>query len=169
MSPLFRLLLGLGVASALVAPVSRSVGLATPAARAVGPRRRVVVCVAPGKVQLKQKLSLKKADTMGGGPTDGGAGEQEKEFERHNVDDLEDPKMFNVMLLGDEGYTQEHICKAILEICEEVEIKQAEEIYLEAQKGGKANICTTSQELGEHYVQQLALQEPMIFTELKEC
>ena len=130
--------------------------------------RRAVTMVAPGKVELKQKVSLKKAEAMSGGPGDGGA-EQEKEFERRNVDDLEDPKMFNVMLLGDEEYTQEHICKSLLEICEDVEIKQAEEIFKEAQNGGKANICTTSQELGEHYVQQLARKDPMIFCELKEC
>ena len=69
---------------------------------------------------------------------------------------------------GDEDYTQEHICKALLDVVEDVQIKQAEEIFLEAQKGGQANVCTTSQELAEHYVQQLARKDPMIFCEMKE-
>ena len=154
-------LLGLAVAvSGLRAPVAPRM--------AVSARRAVVTCVAPGKVELKQKVSLKKAEALSGGPSDGGGAEQEKEFERQNTDDLEDPKMFNVMLLGDEEYTQEHICKSILEIVEDVGIKEAEEIFQEAQNGGAANICTTSQELGEHYVQQLARKDPMIFCELKE-
>ena len=128
--------------------------------------RRTVTCVAPGKVELKQKVSLKTTANPGGGGTDDG--EREREFERKNVEDLEDPKMFNVILLGDEEYTQEHICKALLDVVEDVQIKQAEEIFLEAQKGGQANVCTTSQELAEHYVQQLARKDPMIFCEMKE-
>ena len=129
--------------------------------------RRTVTCVAPGKVELKQKVSLKTTANPGGGGTDDG--EREREFERKNVEDLEDPKMFNVILLGDEDYTQEHICKALLDVVEDVQIKQAEEIFLEAQKGGQANVCTTSQELAEHYVQQLARKDPMIFCEMKEA
>ena len=35
--------------------------------------RRAVTMVAPGKVELKQKVSLKKAEAMSGGPGDGGA------------------------------------------------------------------------------------------------
>ena len=128
--------------------------------------RRTVTCVAPGKVELKQKVSLKTTANPGGGGTDDG--ERERELERKNVEDLEDPKMFNVILLGDEDYTQEHICKALLDVVEDVQIKQAEEIFLEAQKGGQANVCTTSQELAEHYVQQLARKDPMIFCEMKE-
>ena len=128
--------------------------------------RRTITCVAPGKVELKQKVSLKTTANPGGGGTDDG--EREREFERKNVEDLEDPKMFNVILLGDEEYTQEHICKALLDVVEDVQIKQAEEIFLEAQKGGQANVCTTSQELAEHYVQQLARKDPMIFCEMKE-
>ena len=62
--------------------------------------RRTITCVAPGKVELKQKVSLKTTANPGGGGTDDG--EREREFERKNVEDLEDPKMFNVILLGDE-------------------------------------------------------------------
>ena len=39
---------------------------------------------------------------------------------------------------------------------------------MQAQKGGQANICTTQQELAEHYVQQLARKDPMIFCEMRE-
>mmetsp|Transcript_25486 Transcript_25486/g.78543 ORF Transcript_25486/g.78543 Transcript_25486/m.78543 type:complete len:166 (+) Transcript_25486:182-679(+) len=132
------------------------------------PTRTPLVCVAPGKVQLKQKLSLKK--TYSGGTDDnGGAEEKDREHSRQPTEDLEDPKMFNVMLLGDEDYSQEHVCKALLDVVEDIQIKQAEEIFMQAQKGTVANICTTSQELGEHYVQQLARKDPMIFCELKEA
>ena len=153
-------------AAAVLALVGATHALHMRPVRPVAPRRAVVTCVAPGKVELKQKVSLKTTANPGGGGTDDG--EREREFERKNVEDLEDPKMFNVILLGDEEYTQEHICKALLDVVEDVQIKQAEEIFLEAQKGGQANVCTTSQELAEHYVQQLARKDPMIFCEMKE-
>ena len=116
-----------------------------------------------GDVARKKFEPCDLANPGGGGTDDG---EREREFERKNVEDLEDPKMFNVILLGDEDYTQEHICKALLDVVEDVQIKQAEEIFLEAQKGGQANVCTTSQELAEHYVQQFARKDSMIFCEM---
>merc|ERR1719324_1468179 len=120
-------------AAAVLALVGATHALSMRPVRPVAPRRAAVTCVAPGKVELKQKVSLKTTANPGGGGTDDG----EREFERKNVEDLEDPKMFNVILLGDEEYTQEHICKALLDVVEDVQIKQAEEIFLEAQKAAR--------------------------------
>ena len=151
-------------ATACLAIVAATHALTLRPVRVVAPRRSVITCVAPAKI--KQKLAQSTINPGDGGTDDG---DREREHERQNVEDLEDPKMFNVMLLGDDDYTQEHICTSILDVVEEVQIKQAEEIFLQAQKGGAANVCTTSQEMAEHYVQQLARKDPMIFCEMKEA
>jgi ATP-dependent Clp protease adapter protein ClpS len=120
-------------------------------------------------VEQKTKVLLKKGTVMDSGTSGQGQKEEEKKFRRQDVEDLEDPEMFHVMLLDDTDYTQEHVCKALMDIVEEIQIKEAEGIYKETKNGGVARICTTSQELGEFYVEQLARSEPMIFCELKEA
>ena len=103
-------------ATACLAAVMATNALTVRPVRVVTPRRSVITCVAPAKI--KQKLAQSTINPGDGGTDDG---DREREHERQNVEDLEDPKMFNVMLLGDDDYTQEHICTSILDVVEDVQ------------------------------------------------
>mmetsp|Transcript_13801 Transcript_13801/g.18432 ORF Transcript_13801/g.18432 Transcript_13801/m.18432 type:complete len:146 (+) Transcript_13801:51-488(+) len=116
----------------------------------------------------KAKVSLKK-DTVLAGPPQKAAGKTDAaKPKRKTVGDLEEVPMFKVFLLGDDDYDQEHICKSLCDIVEDMNIKQAEEIFQQAQNGGQALICVVCKEHAEHYVEQLLRREPMIFSELEE-
>mmetsp|Transcript_8441 Transcript_8441/g.26307 ORF Transcript_8441/g.26307 Transcript_8441/m.26307 type:complete len:172 (+) Transcript_8441:50-565(+) len=83
---------------------------------------------------------------------------------KHEVQ--EEPK-FRVFLLGDESYEQEHVCKALMELVEGMDIKRAEEIYETAKQSGQALIIVVAEEKAEFIVEQLVRKEPMIFAELE--
>ena len=53
-----------------------------------------------------------------------------------------------------------------MDVVDDVDKKQAVEVYYAAQKAGKGLIGIFVLEMGEFYVEQLMRSEPMIFSEL---
>ena len=63
------------------------------------------------------------------------------------------------------------VCTVLHEVIPDIEnLRQAQEKYEEAQKGGRALLLVVNQEQGELYVEQLARRDPemIVFAELEE-
>lgn len=124
------------------------------------------MAAAPDATKTKQKVALKKESPL---QTKQAGKVDVAKPKRKTVEELEELPMFKVVLLGDESYEQEHVCKALMDTVEDMDIKRAEEVYKTAQQGGSALITILAQEPAEFVVEQLARKEPMIFSELEEA
>lgn len=124
------------------------------------------MAAAPDATKTKQKVALKKETPL---QTKQASKVDVAKPKRKTVEELEELPMFKVVLLGDDSYDQEHVCKALMDTVEDMDIKRAEEVYQTAQQGGTALITILAQEPAEFVVEQLARKEPMIFSELEEA
>lgn len=134
-----------------------------PMAASFSPSRSLRMMVAPDatttKTVLKKEVVLKDKQA---GKVDAA------KPKRKTVEELEEMPMFKVMLIGDDSYDQEHICKALMDTVEDMDIKRAESAFKVAQEGGLALVAVLAQEPAEFIVEQLTRKEPMIFAELEE-
>lgn len=73
--------------------------------------------------------------------------------------------MYKVILLGDDEYDEVHVVTQLQKIVQ-LEKKEAQKIYQEAQSTGSSIVCVVCEEHAEFYAQQLRRQE--IFVEIEK-
>mmetsp|Transcript_16240 Transcript_16240/g.32930 ORF Transcript_16240/g.32930 Transcript_16240/m.32930 type:complete len:171 (-) Transcript_16240:1444-1956(-) len=72
--------------------------------------------------------------------------------------------MYKVILMGDEDYDENHVVTQLIKIVQ-LDKKEAQRIYIEAQQLGESLVCVVTQEHAEFYAQQLKRQEIFIRVE----
>ena len=73
-----------------------------------------------------------------------------------------------VFLIGDTGYTQNHVTNRLNQVFEDVNEEGAIAIYDAAQKVGEALCGKYDFELAELYAEQLTRSDPIIYAEIRE-
>lgn len=112
------------------------------------------------KTTTDQKTTTKsktksKAKTDSGGPSYG------------NPVDFEEPPMFNLFLVGDKEYEQEHVVKQVGSIVKGVSAEDALKIYKKAQKNDEALCGKFPKESAEFFAEQLTRSTPIIYATVK--
>ncbi|GKY97649.1 hypothetical protein MPSEU_000723300 [Mayamaea pseudoterrestris] len=83
-------------------------------------------------------------------------------------EEFEDPPMFTLMLLGDDGYDKEHVILRMCSVLEDLDEDRAMEVFQQAQASGKAMAGIYPFEKAELYKEQLLRSTPMIFADMVE-
>uniref|UniRef100_A0A7S1Y2N3 Adaptor protein ClpS core domain-containing protein n=1 Tax=Grammatophora oceanica TaxID=210454 RepID=A0A7S1Y2N3_9STRA len=109
------------------------------------------------KTKVKQKVKQKSTVKVAAGEP------VEKKREK-----FEDPRMWKVLLIGDEEYDDGHVVERITEIMEDIDENRAVQILKAAQAGGKAMIGVYPLEVAEVYKEQLLRSDPLIYSDLEE-
>jgi len=80
--------------------------------------------------------------------------------------ETEDAPRYMVIVIGDESYTETHVVARLNELFDDIDQKQASDVYNAVMKTGKGLAGVYPLEQAEFYVEQLLRSEPMIFAEL---
>ena len=83
-------------------------------------------------------------------------------------EEFEDPPMYTLLLLADDGYDKEHVVLRMCSILEDLDEDRALEVFQQAQSSGKAMAGIYPFEKAELYKEQLIRSTPMIFADMVE-
>jgi ATP-dependent Clp protease adapter protein ClpS len=83
-------------------------------------------------------------------------------------EEFEDPPMYSLMLLGDDGYDKEHVVLRMCSILEDIDEDRALEVFQQAQSRGQAMAGIYPFEKAELYKEQLIRSTPMIYADMVE-
>jgi ATP-dependent Clp protease adapter protein ClpS len=89
-------------------------------------------------------------------------------FEGDMDTDIEEAPLWNLFLIGDETYSQNHVTQRMEAILPDVNSDGAGVIYEAAQRIGEALCGKYEQEMAEFYAEQLTRSDPIIYAEARE-
>ncbi|KAL3773633.1 hypothetical protein ACHAWO_012486 [Cyclotella atomus] len=91
-----------------------------------------------------------------------------KVYEDDGDTEIEEAPLWQVYLIGDKGYSQNHVTQRMEAILPDVNADGAGAIYDAAQRIGEALCGKYDQEEAEFYAEQLQRSDPIIYAEARE-